>query len=404
MFNYNGKTIYLGIDVHKKTYSITAICDQEVVKRETMDATPKKLMNYFRKFFPGAKIISAYEAGFSGLHLHRTLIRSGIENLVVNPSSIEIAARERVKTDKRDSLKIATQLAAGRLKSINIPSEKQEELRLITRFRERVLRHRKRIGCQLKAMLHQFGVIAFDETQKISEKWIKKLCEKKFSPPIKYCVHEYSKMWLYFNKLLKDLNNELECQAQADARVHEIYERARLVWKYVEKLDLSKILLKIGSTEGSVGRPATDPHILLALWLYATIEGIGQGRVIERYCSEHNAFKWICGGVNVNYHTINEFRVDNEECLNELIMQSVAMLMAQNLINLEEISQDGIKVRAHAGASSFRRKDKLKNFQKIAKAHVEKLNRERLKTHSDIISRKKVIENQKAVDRENRIK
>jgi hypothetical protein len=130
---------------------------------------------------------------------------------------------------------------------------------------------------------------------------------------------------------------------------------------------------------------------------------MGQGRVIERYCSEHNAFKWICGGVNVNYHTINDFRANNEECLNELITQSVAMLLVENLITLEEISQDGIKVRAHAGASSFRRKDKLKIFQKIAKEHVEELNKERLKTPSDVINRKKIVENQKAVDRENRI-
>lgn len=179
--------------------------------------------------------------------------------------------------------------------------------------------------------------------------------------------------------------------------------RARLVWKYVEKLDLSKFLLKIESIENSVGRPATDPHILLCLWLYATIEGIGHGRLIERYCSEHNAFKWICGGVNVNYHTINEFRVNNEECLNELITQSIAIFMVQNLITLEEVSQDGIKVRANAGASSFRRKDRLKNFQKIASAHVERLNQERLKPNSDIISHKKVVEKQKAVDRENRI-
>jgi len=116
---------------------------------------------------------------------------------------------------------------------------------------------------------------------------------------------------------------------------------------------------------------------------------LGRGRVIERYCSEHNAFKWICGGVNVSYHTINDFRANNEECLNELITQSVAMLLVENLITLEEISQDGIKVRAHAGASSFRRKDKLKIFQKIAKEHVQKLNEERLKAPSDIISRKK---------------
>jgi transposase len=204
-------------------------------------------------------------------------------------------------------------------------------------------------------------------------------------------------------RIIKPQRDQIEMMMFSIDQLIPTDHKARLVWKYVEKLDLSKLLLNIESTEGSVGRPAIDPHILLALWLYATIEGIGQGRIIERYCSEHNAFKWICGGVDINYHTINDFRANNEECLNELITQSVAMLMAENLITLEEISQDGIKVKAHAGASSFRRKDRLKSFQKIAKAHVEELNKERLKTSSDVISRKKIVEKQKAVDRENRI-
>jgi len=216
-------------------------------------------------------------------------------------------------------------------------------------------------------------------------------------------IDNYEKKYKGKPRTIKPQRDQVEMMMFSIDQLIPASHKARLVWKYVEKLDLSKLLLKIDSTEGSLGRPAIDPHILLTLWLYATIEGIGQGRVIERYCSEHNAFKWICGGVNVNYHTINDFRANNEECLNELIIQSVAMLLFENLITLEEISQDGIKVRAHAGASSFRRKDKLKIFQKIAKEHVEKLNEERLKTPSDVISRKKIVENQKAVDRENRL-
>lgn len=224
-----------------------------------------------------------------------------------------------------------------------------------------------------------------------------------FLIPDKPKVDNHEKKYKGKPRTIKPQRDQVEMMMFSIDQLIPVDHKARLVWKYVEKLDLSKLLLKIESTEGSLGRPAIDPHILLTLWLYATIEGIGQGRVIERYCSEHNAFKWICGGVNVNYHTINDFRANNEECLNELITQSVAMLLAENLVSLEEISQDGIKVRAHARASSFRRKDKLKIFQKIAKERVEKLNKERLKTASDVINRKKIIENQKAVDRENRI-
>ncbi len=224
-----------------------------------------------------------------------------------------------------------------------------------------------------------------------------------FSLPNAFKSNNCEKIYKGKPRTVKPQRGQIEMMMFSIDQLIPADHKARSVWKYVEKLDLSKFLLKIESTEGFVGRPATDPHILLALWLYATIEGIGQGRVIERYCSEHNAFKWICGGVDVNYHTINDFRANNEECLNELITQSVAMLMTENLITLEEISQDGIKVRAHAGASSFRRKDRLKNFQKIAKAHVEKLNKERYETPSDVFNKKKIIENQKAIDRESRI-
>jgi transposase len=223
MLDYSNKTVYLGIDVHKKTYSITAICDDAIVKRGTMNAVPQQLISYCRKFFPGAIIISAYEAGFSGLHLHRKLVAAEIKNIVVNPASIEIAARDRVKNDKRDSLKIATKLSKGSLKCINIVPKEREEKRLITRIREQVLRHRKRIGCQLKAVLHQFGLIAFDDERKVSEKWLKSLTGNKYSLPLKYCVEQYSTMWLYFNKLLKELDIELECQAQADPLIQEVY-------------------------------------------------------------------------------------------------------------------------------------------------------------------------------------
>jgi transposase len=119
MRDYTNKTVFLGIDVHKKTYAITAICDGQVVKKDTIKASPLTLISYCKKYFPGAKIKSAYEAGFCGFHLHRNLIAAGIENIVVDPAGVEIAASNRVKTDKRDSLKLATHLYENRLSLFN---------------------------------------------------------------------------------------------------------------------------------------------------------------------------------------------------------------------------------------------------------------------------------------------
>src|SRR6185312_10917405 len=111
--------IFVGIDVHKKTYSCVNICEGQVVKRDTMPGKPETLMNYLKNSFSNAaQINTAYEAGFSGFHLHRYLLAHGINNIVVNPSSIEIASRDKVKTDKRDALKIATQLSTGRLRCV----------------------------------------------------------------------------------------------------------------------------------------------------------------------------------------------------------------------------------------------------------------------------------------------
>src|SRR5258706_5387816 len=101
MRDYTTKTIFIGIDVHKKTYAVTAVCEGLVIKKDTLKAYPATLIAYCKKYFVGAKIESAYEAGFCGFHLHRCLVASGIRNLVIDAASIEVAVGNRVKTDKR---------------------------------------------------------------------------------------------------------------------------------------------------------------------------------------------------------------------------------------------------------------------------------------------------------------
>lgn len=180
--------------------------------------------------------------------------------------------------------------------------------------------------------------------------------------------------------------------------------KVRFVWNYVQKLNMSGFVTKIQSVAGNAGRPATDPCLLLALWIYATIEGIGSGRVIETYCTDHNAFKWLCGNVSVNYHTLTDFRSNNKELLDDLLTQSVAIFLNQGLIDLERIAQDGIRVRASAGSSSFRRKETLEDHYEIAKAFVQQLVSEQEATPNEIIDKKKSRELRAAKEKEANLK
>jgi transposase len=159
MKDYTREVVYIGIDVHKKTYFVTAICNDTVVKRDTIVAYPSDLVRYIKKYFKGANVNTVYEAGFSGFHLHRYLITQGINNIVIHPAAIETAARNRVKTDKRDSLKMAEQLSNGKLKGINVPSENRELFRMITRTRDQLVTNKKCIGNQLKSLLFTQGFI-----------------------------------------------------------------------------------------------------------------------------------------------------------------------------------------------------------------------------------------------------
>jgi transposase len=148
---------------------------------------------------------------------------------------------------------------------------------------------------------------------------------------------------------------------------------ARTVWTVACRLDLSAFYDVIEARGESPGRAATDPRLLVALWLYAAIDGIGNGRKLTRLCEEHDAYRWLCGGVNVNYHTLNDFRVSHEKKLDALLTQVLAVLMHQGVLKVNRISQDGTRVRASAGKTSFRRRPSLEQWLVEAKAHVEKL-------------------------------
>lgn len=223
MKNYTGKTIFIGMDVHKNTYSVTAICDGLIVKRDTLKADPNLLVAYLKKRYGEGKIISAYEAGFCGFHLHRHLISAGIDNIVVHAAAIEIS-NDRVKTDKRDSLKIAEHLSQRRLKGIEVPSEEREDFRTVTRTRVAFMKERTRISCQIKSLLHLHGLISAYDERKVSEKWIKNLSKLKLTPGIKFSLEMYVSMWLEFNKKIKEISIEMKEQAKKDEAVDKVYK------------------------------------------------------------------------------------------------------------------------------------------------------------------------------------
>lgn len=179
---------------------------------------------------------------------------------------------------------------------------------------------------------------------------------------------------------------------------------ARAVWEFVESLDLSPLYAKVQSVEGRAGRPAIDPRIYMALWLYATIEGVGSARALERLTRQHDAYRWILGGVTVNHHSLSDFRVQHGEFLDQVLTQSVAVLMAQELVTLNRVSQDGIRVRASAGAASFRRRPSLERCQQEAQEQVERLRAE-LDKDPEATNRRQAAARQRAAeDRQRRVK
>lgn len=226
--DYTGKTVYVGIDVHKKTYSCVCICDNEIVKRDRMQACPEGLVKYLHNFFKGATIKTAYEAGFSGFYLHRYFQKNSINTIVVHPGSIEVSSRDRVKTDKRDALKIATQLAAGRLKGIYVPGEEQESRRSVSRLRHNILKLRTQVGNQLKSLLFTQNLIDAHDDTRLTLKWLKRkqaeLISLDYPEGIIYTVEQYAFQWKALTEQLKTIHLSLKQQSRSDIPLQTLYE------------------------------------------------------------------------------------------------------------------------------------------------------------------------------------
>jgi transposase len=148
---------------------------------------------------------------------------------------------------------------------------------------------------------------------------------------------------------------------------------ARAIWASLEQVNLEDFYATIEAVEGEAGRPASDPQVLLAVWLLATAQGVGSARQVARLCEEHIAYRWLRAGVPVNYHLLADFRVRHRHELNKLLTQLLAALMTAGLVGLRRVAQDGLRVRANAGAASFRGQAGLTHALDHARTQVERL-------------------------------
>lgn len=180
--------------------------------------------------------------------------------------------------------------------------------------------------------------------------------------------------------------------------------RVRAVWRFVSGLDLSRLHEAIRAREGHAGRPAIDPAILLCLWLYATLENVGSARELERLTRLHNVYRWICGGVSVNHHTLSDFRVQQAAFLDDLLTRSVVALMDAGVTELEEVAQDGLRTRAAAGGGSFRRRPTLEAKLAQARDRIERLKAEVATDPAAASKRRAAAEARSAREAESRAK
>lgn len=178
---------------------------------------------------------------------------------------------------------------------------------------------------------------------------------------------------------------------------------ARVIWDYVCRLDLRSLENETRARTHTPGQAPVSPRLLLALWLYAASQGIGSARALARLCESHDAYRWLCGGVSVNYHGLADFRTAHGELLDQFLTENIATLSAAGIIDLDEVVQDGVRVRASAGAGSFRRKKKLHKELKKARRLIARLKQEASDDPDASNRRVKAAQERAAREREARV-
>ena len=204
-------------------------------------------------------------------------------------------------------------------------------------------------------------------------------------------------------RVSRPIRNQIEMvMRDLDSLVPEDHP-ARAVWQFLSRMELSAFYASIKAVQASPGRPATDPQTLLALWVYATVDGVGSARRLERLCQQHDVYRWLAGGVPINYHMLSDFRVEHKEALDTLLTEIIAAMMRAKLVTLKRVAQDGTRIRASAGSSSFNRRATLNECLRIAKERVELLAEEREHPDPALSRREQAARARAAKEREKRV-
>lgn len=204
-------------------------------------------------------------------------------------------------------------------------------------------------------------------------------------------------------RVRRAVRNQAEWVAQDLESLLPEQHPARAVWGLLESMDLEAFYADINAVLNRPGQPASDPQVLLALWVYATIDGVGKAREVDRLSREHDAYRWLRGGVPVNYHLLADFRVAHQTAMDDLLTQITGCLLAAEAATLNRVAQDGMRVRASAGAASFRRKDTLERCLAEARAQVERLAKEREHPDPGVTKRQQAARERVAREREERV-
>jgi transposase len=204
-------------------------------------------------------------------------------------------------------------------------------------------------------------------------------------------------------RLREPVRDQVEFRAVDLERLLAPNHAARALWDYVQKLDLRALEQAIAAREHTPGQAPASPRLLLALWLFATSEGVGSARALGRLCESHDAYRWLCGGVSVNYHGLADFRTAHPDLLDRLLTENVASLSVAGVIDLDEVAQDGVRVRASAGAGSFRRRKKLHKELKKAERLIQRLKQEAADDPQASQRRIKAAQDRAAREREARV-
>jgi transposase len=204
-------------------------------------------------------------------------------------------------------------------------------------------------------------------------------------------------------RMKKPVRNQAEMVVRdLDSLIEEDHP-VRAMWDFLSRLDLTAFYASIKVDLNQPGRPASDPQVLLSLWVYATVEGIGSARRLATLSEEHNIYRWIRGGVPVDYHLLAEFRVTHREEIDNLITQIIAVLLKEKIVELKGVSQDGTKVPASAGRNSFHRERTLKRCLEEARSQVERLAQEREQTDPLVSQRQRSARERAAREKQARL-